>query len=241
LDQQQPVVDLGLGVLAIGGASEQVLAQTVTAGISGDLAEVQLPASCSPGSYLLVQIEEVAGGTPNGVVLASELSAGTDLAGGGIFNAIDFSHPALVSAGSHFAIVLTSTGSCFVYQGPSGDSYAWGNLFFIALPNPLDVWVCVCEFAGASFDLPFKTFVSGAEQQLADLAAAAAGVGPAKSLVNKVRRAQGYLAAGDVSHSCSTLTAFVKEVRALSGKKIPSEDAAALIAQTQRIKAVLGC
>jgi hypothetical protein len=160
LDQQQPIVDLSIGGLAIGGGSNQALAQTMTAGISGELAEVQLPAACDPGSDLLVQIEGVSGGTPNNAVLASQLVAGTSLSGGGVFNPIDFSKPARIEAGSQFAIVLTSTGSCGIFQGPSGNSYSGGNLFFIALPNPAGVWVCNCDFAGASFDLPFKTLVN---------------------------------------------------------------------------------
>jgi hypothetical protein len=43
LDQQQPIVNLAVGGNAIGGGSQQMLAQTVTAGQSGELAEVQLP------------------------------------------------------------------------------------------------------------------------------------------------------------------------------------------------------
>jgi uncharacterized repeat protein (TIGR01451 family) len=160
LDQQQPVVDLFIGGLAVGGGSQQALAQTVTAGISGDLAEVQLPVSCDPGSNLLVEIEGVSNGIPNNTVLASQVVSGSGLLGGGAFNPIDFSNPARIGAGSQFAIVLTSTGSCGIFQGPPGDSYSGGNLYFIALPNPPGLWVCNCMFAGASFDLPFKTLVS---------------------------------------------------------------------------------
>jgi hypothetical protein len=160
LDQQQPVVDLSRGGLTVGGASKEALAQTVTAGISGALTEVDLPASCAPGSDLVVKIEAVSAKIPNGIVLASQTVAGSALSGGGAFNRIVFAHPPRVTVGSPFAIVLSSTGDCGVFQGPPGDSYPRGNLFFEALPNPLDVWVCNCDFPGASFDLPFKTFVS---------------------------------------------------------------------------------
>src|SRR5262249_21550696 len=94
LDQQQPLIDFSIGGLAIGGGSQQALAQTVTAGIAGVLSEVQVPASCDPGSDLLVRIEGVSAGTPDGTVLASQLVPGSALQGGGTFNAIDFSNPA---------------------------------------------------------------------------------------------------------------------------------------------------
>jgi hypothetical protein len=296
----------------------------VTAGISGDLAEVQLPAACDPGSNLLVQIEGVSGGTPNSTVLASQLVAGTSLSGGGAFNPVDFSTPASISAGSQFAIVLTSTGSCGIFQGPPGDSYPGGNLFFIALPNPPGVWVCNCDFAGASFDLPFKTLVNpvaadttppvisvpgsitvnatspsgavvtysvsatdpddavaslscvpasgstfpigtttvtctatdthgntstatftihveGAAEQLADLLTAVTGIGPGTSLADKASQGEAYLVANDVADACSTLAAFINEVKAQSGITLLTSQAATLIATAQRIEAVLGC
>ncbi len=50
---------------------------------------------------------------------------------------------------------------------------------------------------------------------------------------------QSYLAVGELADACSTLTAFVHQVSAQSGKSIPPGQAAALIAAAQRIKAEL--
>lgn len=242
LDQQQPVVFNGF-TFAIGGGSQQMLAQTVTTGISGELAQVQLPVGCTTGDSLLVQIEGVSGAKPNGTVLASQLVASSELPPlTGSFSAIDFDKPVRLTAGASFAIVLSSTGSCGILPGPPGDSYQSGDLFFIALPNRLDEWVCNCEFAGASFDLPFKTLVGkSAAQELADLAEAVKDVGPGSSLTDKVAQAQAYLASDDLASACSTLAAFERQVAAQSGKRIAADEAEALSSSVKEITSTLAC
>jgi outer membrane protein assembly factor BamB len=89
-----------------------------------------------------------------------------------------------------------------------------------------------------------KTFtisVKGAAAQLTDLAQTVKGVGPGTSLADKVQAAEDDLAAGHITATCGTLSAFVNEVDAQSGKSIPSTKAAALIASAQRIQNVLAC
>jgi len=66
-------------------------------------------------------------------------------------------------------------------------------------------------------------------------------VGPGKSLGSKVQAIQADLAAGNKSTACGDLRAFVNEVSAQSGKKIPAVQASALIAAAQRIEAVIRC
>jgi K319-like protein/carboxypeptidase family protein len=158
IDQEQPIIDLTVGGLGIGGGSEQKLAQVVTAGRSGALSEVRFPVGCSDSSELRVEIQGVSGGVPNGVVLTSE-TAVVPSPGNVEFTGIVFSAPVSFAAGSRFAIVLSSDGECGMFQGPVGDSYPEGNGFFDARPNQEGVWVCLCEFAGASIDLPFQTLV----------------------------------------------------------------------------------
>jgi hypothetical protein len=87
----------------------------------------------------------------------------------------------------------------------------------------------------------FMVTVKGASAQLVDLRQAVQGVGPGTSLGDKVQSAQSYLASGDVADTCSTLTAFIHEVKAQSGKHIPVAQASQLIADAQRIQAVLAC
>jgi hypothetical protein len=169
IDQQQPVIDVSVGGLAIGGASQQKLAQIVTAGISGFLTEVRFPVACESAD-LIVEIQGVTDEKPNGVVVTSETFAGSNLPsffpnpGVVSLRSFPFSRPVSFSAGDQFAIVLKSAGmtafeGCGVFQGPVGDSYAGGKAFFDARPNAQGLWVCLCDFRGGRFDLPFQTLM----------------------------------------------------------------------------------
>jgi len=78
-------------------------------------------------------------------------------------------------------------------------------------------------------------------QQLAALLKEVTGVGPGKSLANKVELAQTYYAAKDVQATCAMLTAFVNEVEAQAGKKIGNTLDAKLIADANAIEDAIGC
>lgn len=162
IDQQQPVIATAVGGLAIGGPSAQKLAQVVTAGASGYLTEVRFPVACDSRSTLVVEIQGVARGAPNGAILTSQTIPGASLPSfypsPPSFRSLVLSAPVFFTAGDQFAIVLKSAGNCGVFRGPVGDSYPGGNLYFDALPNRPG-WLCVCRFAGDRFDLPFQTFV----------------------------------------------------------------------------------
>jgi streptogramin lyase len=101
-----------------------------------------------------------------------------------------------------------------------------------------------CTATDASHNVAHGSFtvqVKGAAEQLADLAAAVAGVGPGQSLAGKVAQIQGYVAANDTADACGALGAFINEVNAQSGKKISTAKAPSLITQAQDIEAALGC
>jgi Bacterial Ig-like domain (group 3) len=87
----------------------------------------------------------------------------------------------------------------------------------------------------------FVVHVAGAGEQLDNLATAVQGVGPGNSLSAKVASARRKLNQGDTCAACAELTAFINEVTAQAGKKIPINQAGQLIADAQRIKAVIGC
>ena len=97
------------------------------------------------------------------------------------------------------------------------------------------------DAAGNSSSGSFTIHVKDAGEQLADLAAAVRGVGPGKSLAATVAVAQFFLAHGQIKATCVTLRVFELEVAAQAGKKIPRAEAAALIADARRIRAVLDC
>jgi len=87
----------------------------------------------------------------------------------------------------------------------------------------------------------FTVHVKGAAEQLADLLTAVTGIGPGTSLADKVSQVQVDVSANDLTDACSTLTALINELKALSGKSMPSGQAMTLVATAQRIKSVLGC
>jgi hypothetical protein len=94
---------------------------------------------------------------------------------------------------------------------------------------------------GNSSTASFTVHVEGAAEQLADLLTAATGVGPGTSLGDKVSQAENYVTVNDAVDACSTLRAFINEVKAQSGVKVTPNQAATLITTAQRIEAVLGC
>jgi hypothetical protein len=83
------------------------------------------------------------------------------------------------------------------------------------------------------------------QQQLADLDAAVRALGLEKGIANsllvKIQGASRDLSTGQTASACGKLDAFVSEVQAQSGNKIPAAAAADLIAAAQRIKTGLGC
>jgi hypothetical protein len=67
------------------------------------------------------------------------------------------------------------------------------------------------------------------------------GVGPGRSLADKVGLAQAYYAVPDVQATCAMLTDFNQEVRAQRGKLIPTELADDLSANATAIMETIGC
>ena len=113
-----------------------------------------------------------------------------------------------------------------------------GSLFAI---GDTSVTCTATDLGGNTATASFVVTVRGAGDQLADLRTAVDGIGPGYSLINKISYVQAALANNDVPGGCSILSAFVNEVGAQSGKKIPVGTAASLIADASRIQAVLGC
>ena len=79
------------------------------------------------------------------------------------------------------------------------------------------------------------------ETLLNTLLSASTGVGPGGSLTGKVASIQAALAAGDTATACGTLSAYIHQVNAQTGNKIPAATAADLIAQAEAIRAEIGC
>jgi len=171
IDQRQIGIDLTTGTLAIGGGSDQKLAQVVTAGTSGLLTAVGIP--LAGNGTLDLEIQGVTAHQPNGNILAAQSFDGsafpdffTDPQG---FRRLELAQPIFFSAGTSFAFVLSAPGaqqgdSFGVLQGPVGDSYSGGDAFFDARPNAMGVWAPFSDFGRD--DLPFETFVQTVPDRL---------------------------------------------------------------------------
>ena len=323
VDQEQPFVAGTVGGVAVGGFYDQRIAQAVTPGVNGRLGAVAVPVVCEASSTLEVEIQGVTAGVPDGSVLARFSVQGSELPSSypapPAMRLLELPTPIEQRAGTPFAIVLDSPGDCGMFRGLSGDSYPGGNGYFDSRPNPVGLWVCMCEFAGERWDFPFRTFVAadtvpprltmsadvladatgpagaqihysvsaaddidpspridcgppsgsifpigpttvrctatdaagntssahflvtvgGAEPQLLTLREKAAALehsGVATSLEAKLERAE-----GDLVTRCNQLAAFVHEANAQEGKHIPAATAAPLVADGERIRAVLDC
>lgn len=148
-------------------------------------------------------------------------------------------NPDLTNANGHFGWDVVT--GLYVVRAEKADCHAVGDpgrpfVETEVLPVP-PIWADLdlrLEGPGCPDEL-------GAEAMLAELLAAVIGVGPGKSLENKVRAALASLAAGDIGGACEILVGFRDEVRAQSGKKVPAALAAELRATAAEIMAVLGC
>jgi hypothetical protein len=160
-DQEQASFDATLGNWAVGGASQQKIAQSVTAGMNGPLAAVELPIACSSGTLIVEIVALDAAGRPTSRVLGSASVPAADLppVTPPEFRRISFRPPIPMSAGDRFAIVLRNpTGSCALNRCPPGDPYPGGESFFDARPNPPG-WISHKETGEPSDDIPFRTLI----------------------------------------------------------------------------------
>lgn len=135
LEPVQQNLDATSGTSAIGGGSEQMLAQTFTIEREGTLAGIYLPIGCSDG-ILEIEIRNVEADEPGSIVHSSQVFEADDIVRDvSVFER--FRITALtVAAGDRLAFVLKNeSGSCGMARGPVGDSYTGGEGYFDARPN----------------------------------------------------------------------------------------------------------
>jgi len=162
LDQQQPLVRDPARDYAIGGEVEQKLAQTVTAGLTGRLVEVQVPIACRSGEVIL-EIRELNGDRPDGAILSTDIYRASDFPAPGTppaFQRLPLRTSLFFNAGDRFAIQLfDKSGECVLYRSPDGDSYTRGDAWFVNNTPPTTDWTPQSSTPSADGDYPFKTFV----------------------------------------------------------------------------------
>ena len=102
-----------------------------------------------------------------------------------------------------------------------------------------------CTAADGAGNVTVETFtvhVKGAAEQLIDLQAFVTGVGPGTAFADKVALMGEDLAAGNIKAVCNQLTrSFPRTVQAQVGRTITAAEAAAILSESGRIVAVIGC
>ena len=89
----------------------------------------------------------------------------------------------------------------------------------------------------------FNVHVKGATEQLNDLVTLVSqnNSDPGTSLVDQLQAVMNAVAVGATPTACGDLQAFINHVQAQTGKKLTTDQAAALVADAKRIMGVLGC
>ena len=167
LDQAQDRIVAAGETLALGGASEQKLAQVLTVGRGGDLVGVTLRVACADGGIELDVQGVAADGRPDGTSQATGgVPAGTSPAplDGSVWVWVGVRPAVPVAAGDRVALVLSSAGTCASLNAPVGDTYPGGDAWFDARPNAAGVWVPLDLDEGPvdpdrPSDLPFRAWI----------------------------------------------------------------------------------
>jgi hypothetical protein len=141
-------------------------AQTFTAGITGELDQVDLSLAKNgvPVAALTVELRATIGQLPDGTVLASQSVPASSVAGSSLeFVPVVFPTPAPVVAGTQYAIVAYVADTNGYSWGASPDAgpgtgpYAGGEGYFADSSPPSTSWV---PFSSShSIDYAFKTYV----------------------------------------------------------------------------------
>jgi len=156
LDQQQPA---GGGDVRI--QSDESLAQTFTAGLTGGLDRVELLVGAPdsvPSVPLTVEIRDVSGGSPGAAVLATGTVPPSAVSSTDAWVPITFATGVPVTAGTRYSIVAYSSvdnAHSYFWAIAFADPYPAGADFFQTASPPGPTWT----LSGLGGDQAFKTFV----------------------------------------------------------------------------------
>jgi hypothetical protein len=127
IDQRQDAFDATFTIGLVGAGQLGIHAQTLTPARSGRLTAFRLKGHCIAPAILTVQIQAVANGQPNGVVLGSRMLPADVLAGNVASpQLIVLETPLLVKAGVQLALVLRAAQGTCVFTGTNMDAYPGG-------------------------------------------------------------------------------------------------------------------
>jgi len=142
------------------------------------------------------------------------------------------------------AAVYLTGGATDLVDGPVPMTFAppSGSTFPIGTTTVVGSAV---DSHGNRLDFTFAITIKGAPEQINDLIAEIRFVnlpaGTTKALLAPLNAALRDIGHGDTASACGDLRDFINHVRAQSGKKTSAGEAAMLLADATRIRAVLGC
>jgi hypothetical protein len=251
LDQSQ--TDGQGGWLVISGGTD--VAQTFTAGRSGNLVRVDLLLQLTPGTLpeepLFVEIFGVSDGEPSGDLLAATAIFPPAVPISPDWRTLVFNRPAPSSAGTQYAIVASARGvppgQGYRWFFGAGDPYPGGERLFktlVPLPGP---WLPI------GGDMAFRTYVEppavGAPpdpaQKIAELKVLVESLGLhprlTRTLQRKLARALAALTSDNTARACRSLRGILKHIAARQGKKLTVAQAQLLSDSARDLRAGLGC
>ncbi|HET9322516.1 MAG TPA: choice-of-anchor R domain-containing protein [Gaiellaceae bacterium] len=161
LDQTQPGISNVQGLVS----DTSNWAQTFTNGVSGGLDQIDIAVvrQGAGTASLRVEIRSLSGGVPSSLALANETLPAASVPAGVVptgFLSVPLTPPAPVTAGTQYAIVVSSSScgfvNCYAWGfGPAGDPYPAG--LGLHSGNGGVTWAPVNAFG--STDFAFKTYV----------------------------------------------------------------------------------
>jgi hypothetical protein len=251
LDQSQ--TDGQGGPLVVSAGTD--VAQTFTAGRSGNLVRVdlllQLTPGTLPGAPLFVEIFSVSNGEPGGDLLAASAIVPPAVPISPDWRTFVFTRPAPSNAGTQYAIVASAPGvppgQGYRWFFGAGDPYAGGEALFATLIPFRGPWLPI------GGDMAFRTYVepfavggpADPAQKIAELKSLVERLGLhprlTRTLQRKLARALAALTSDNTARACRSLRGFVKHVAARQGKKLKVARAQLLSASASELRAGLGC
>lgn len=212
------------------------LASTFTPTVSGRVSTVSawLWNLDSAAASITAEIRTAnADGSPTTSVLGSTTITVPDPDAGILPDSGTFQAGPLLTAGTTYTLVLTSENNVSWVFSDAGEPSWW---FGVSCDQCSSQWHSAC--CAQAFTL---SVTDSAAALLSDLFDAVQGIGPGSSLADKVAAIQSSVATADTPDACDGLRAFVNEVRAQAGQKVPSATASSLIADAKQIQTALGC
>jgi hypothetical protein len=148
--------------IAVGGQSDQSLAQVFTSMATQVLRSVSLPIGCTQDTTIRIEIQEVTDGQPNGRVLSSQVSY-PEQVNVPVGLPVEYQMPPVrLSENQNFAVVLytdplLSHGeeiSCGIKPLIDRDVIPTGNAYYKSHSNPIEPWNPLCQLETDVCDLP---------------------------------------------------------------------------------------